>query len=34
MSKGEIVEEGLRDTVFDQPRHPYTKALLAASPRL
>ena len=34
MSAGRIVEEGLRDAIFDQPRHAYTQRLLAASPRL
>ncbi|MDE0046679.1 MAG: ATP-binding cassette domain-containing protein [bacterium] len=29
---GEIVEEGPRDEVFRQPRHPYTQALMAATP--
>ncbi len=31
---GRIVEEGDADQVFEQPRHPYTQALLAAVPRI
>ncbi len=31
MYQGEIVEEGDVDTVYDHPRHDYTKKLLAAS---
>lgn len=31
MTAGEIVEEGDVDTVYDHPRHDYTKKLLAAS---
>jgi peptide/nickel transport system ATP-binding protein len=34
MDAGRIVEEGTRDEVFDAPRHPYTRALLDAAPRL
>jgi peptide/nickel transport system ATP-binding protein len=34
MQDGLIVEEGSRDAVFDSPRHPYTRALLDATPRL
>ena len=34
MEKGSVVEEGSRDLLFDAPRHPYTRALLAAAPRL
>lgn len=33
MERGRIVEQGPRDTVFDHPRHAYTQALLAATPR-
>ena len=31
MYHGEIVEQGVVDTVYDQPQHEYTKRLLAAS---
>lgn len=31
MTGGEIVEEGDVDTIYDHPRHPYTKKLLDAS---
>jgi peptide/nickel transport system ATP-binding protein len=34
MHKGRIVEEGSRDAVFDHPQHDYTRALLAAAPRI
>lgn len=34
MYRGEKVEEGDVETVFRSPQHPYTKALLAAVPRL
>ncbi len=34
LSGGEIVETGPTATVLAQPRHPYTKRLLAASPSL
>ena len=34
MREGLIVEEGTRDQVFDRPQHAYTRALLAATPRL
>lgn len=33
MYLGRVVETGNTDCVFDDPRHPYTKALLAAVPR-
>ena len=32
MYLGRIVEQAARDTVFAEPRHPYTRALLAATP--
>ena len=32
MRRGRVVEEGAADCVFNDPRHPYTKALIAASP--
>ena len=34
MYLGRIVEEGATREVFDDPRHPYTRALLDAAPRL
>jgi peptide/nickel transport system ATP-binding protein len=34
MYLGRIVEIGDRDEIFGSPRHPYTRALLAAAPRL
>jgi peptide/nickel transport system ATP-binding protein len=34
MKKGEIVEQGPVDEVFLNPKHPYTKELLASVPRL
>ncbi|MDN7674485.1 dipeptide ABC transporter ATP-binding protein [Burkholderia oklahomensis] len=34
MYRGEKVEEGASDAIFAAPSHPYTKALLAAVPRL
>jgi ABC-type dipeptide/oligopeptide/nickel transport system ATPase component len=34
MRDGRIVEDGPRDKVLGEPRHPYTRALLDAAPRL
>ncbi len=34
MRDGRIIEEGPRDDVFDNPREAYTRALLAAAPRV
>lgn len=34
MYLGRIIETGQTEEVFDRPRHPYTAALLSASPRL
>ena len=33
MTRGEVVEQGAVAEVFDRPRHPYTRHLLAAAPR-
>ena len=32
MYLGRVVEQGLRDNIFANPQHPYTKALLSATP--
>jgi oligopeptide/dipeptide ABC transporter ATP-binding protein len=34
MYEGRIVEQAPRDRLFDDPRHPYTRLLLASIPRL
>jgi oligopeptide/dipeptide ABC transporter ATP-binding protein len=34
MYLGHLVEEGPTDILFEEPRHPYTQALLAAIPRV
>jgi len=34
MYAGQVMEEGTADEIFYQPKHPYTKALLASLPRL
>ena len=33
MYLGRAVEQGPRDAIFGDPQHPYTKALLSATPR-
>ena len=33
MYAGRLVEEGTREQVFDDPKHPYTRSLLACSPK-
>lgn len=34
MYLGEIVEYGTRNQIFDDPKHPYTRALLASTPQI
>ncbi|OIQ89679.1 putative D,D-dipeptide transport ATP-binding protein DdpF [mine drainage metagenome] len=34
MYLGRVVESGAKQMIFDRPRHPYTRALLASTPRL
>jgi peptide/nickel transport system ATP-binding protein len=34
MKEGRIVEEGETEEVFSNPRDPYTKSLVAATPSL
>nr|WP_208407112.1 ATP-binding cassette domain-containing protein [Amycolatopsis granulosa] len=34
MRRGELVEMGAVDQVYDEPRHPYTRELIAAAPNL
>ncbi|QBH96163.1 ABC transporter ATP-binding protein [Limnobaculum zhutongyuii] len=34
MYLGRCVEQGTKDQIFNNPRHPYTQALLSATPRL
>jgi oligopeptide/dipeptide ABC transporter ATP-binding protein len=32
--RGEIVESGRTEQLYEHPQHPYTQALLAAVPRI
>lgn len=34
MYRGRILETGSRDAIYDRPRHPYTRRLLQATPRI
>jgi ABC-type dipeptide/oligopeptide/nickel transport system ATPase component len=34
MQQGRVVEEGEVDDIFDRPKHPYTRALINATPSL
>lgn len=34
MYLGKVVEQGPRDAIFENPKHPYTKALFEASPNI
>lgn len=34
MYKGKVVEQGVTEIIFSQPKHPYTKSLLACRPPL
>lgn len=34
MYLGRVVEQGTKEQIFNNPRHPYTQALLSATPRL
>jgi len=31
MRQGKVVEQGAADTIFDNPEHPYTRALMSAA---
>ena len=31
MRQGKVVEQGAADTIFDNPEHPYTRALISAA---
>ena len=31
MRQGKVVEQGDADTIFDNPTHPYTRALMSAA---